>query len=255
MSDENAHPNNAPRDSMHQTAGGKWGATRKVPAPPRVSLATAGKWSATSVQQQQQQRTEGNVRGGVESQSIVLVNERKEDDSSLWVIGYGYRNESQFRELYCRLESCGIITARRGGLACFGEDRPAAESDNGDNWVAVRYESALYAQKALCQHKNFVSIGGGTMVMGVMPLSESDAAAKLGINVNGSSSNEAVTLAGSYNNTNNGRRHRELRTEADIMMYKDGQGGDGIIDNEVNSSLDSLCGKVLGWFFMWDTQA
>lgn len=257
-SDENTHPNNAP--PMKTTAYGKWGA--KVPAPPRMSLATAGKFnarrSATHVQQKQQQVPMEGSRGAGESnhQSIVPTNERKEEeDLSLWVIGYGYRNEAHFRALYHRLESCGVINARRGGLACFGEIKTSNNdtSDNGNNWVAVRYESALHAQKALCQHCNFVSLGGSTVVIGVMPLSESDAAAKLGINVSASSSPEIVRLSGS--SYNNYRDQRELRTEADIMLYADGQpGSDGVMDDEVKSSLDSLCGKVLAWFFMWDTQ-
>ena len=90
-SDENTHPNNAP--PMKTTAYGKWGAT-KVPAPPRMSLATAGKFNArrsTTHVQQQQVPMEGS-RGAGESnhQSIVPTNERKEEkDLSLWVIGYG----------------------------------------------------------------------------------------------------------------------------------------------------------------------
>lgn len=225
----------------------------KVPAPPRMSLATAGKStfsSRRSATAQQQQRSPTENRSNAESnqQAVVRINEKDEEDLTLWVVGYGYRNEAHFRSLYHRLESCGVITARRGGLSCFGEG--TSQDDNGSNWVAVRYESALCAHKALCQHGNFLSIGGSTMVIGVMPLSESDAAAKLGINVNnGSATQEIVTLSGSYSN----RNECGLRTEADVMLYEGEQGG--IIDNEVKSGLDSLCGKVLAWFFMWDTQA
>lgn len=261
--DENANPNNSAshRGNM-QTAYGKWGSMSKVPAPPRASLSsTAGKFaaaagrSATAQQQQRQQLpTEGrNVGTGTAShQAIVSTNERVDVDLSLWVVGYGYRREADFRALYHRLERCGVITARRGGLPCFGESRSNGDNaDNGSNWVAVRYESALCAQKALCQHGSFVSLGGSTMVMGVMPLSESDAAAKLGINFDGSASREVVTLSGSYNR----RRQHELRSEADIMLHEGERGGDGTTEYEVASSLDSLCGKVLAWFFMWDTQA
>lgn len=257
--DENANPNSASHHGNMQTAYGKWGSMSKVPAPPRVSLSSAGKFtaaagrSATAQQQQRQQLpTEGRNVGTASHQALVPTNERVEVDLSLWVVGYGYRSEAHFRALYQRLERCGVITARRGGLPCFGESKSNHDNaDNGSNWVAVRYESALCAQKALCQHGNFVSLGGSTMVMGVMPLSESDAAAKLGINFDGSASREIVTLSGSYNR----RRQHELRSEADIMLHEGERGGDGTTDNEVASSLDSLCGKVLAWFFMWDTQA
>ena len=119
--------------------------------------------------------------------------------------------------------------------------------------MAVRYESALHAQKAICQNGNFVSIGGSTMVLGVMGMS-SDAAARLGINVGAPSpGEEAVRLEGSYGNGYGTRRG--LRTEADVLLHRDGN-GDGIIgDDEARSGLDSICGKVLGWFFMWDTQS
>mmetsp|Transcript_16226 Transcript_16226/g.35068 ORF Transcript_16226/g.35068 Transcript_16226/m.35068 type:complete len:299 (+) Transcript_16226:148-1044(+) len=248
-SDENVNPNSTPRENI-QTYG-KWGAMSKVPAPPRVSLATAGKFNTrrSGTTNPQQLNTENGSTTETNHRALVPMNEKDEDDLSLWVVGYGYRNEAHFRALYHRLESSGVITARRGGLSCFGEGKNN-DTDNGNNWVAVRYESALCAHKAVCQHGNFVSIGGSTMVIGVMHLSESDAAAKLGINVvNGSSLQENVTLSGSFNI----RNQRELRTEADIMLHE-GEQGDGIIDNEVKSTLDSLCGKVLAWFFMWDTR-
>lgn len=249
-SDENANPNSKPRDNI-QTSYGKWGAMSKVPAPPRMSLATAGKFNTrrSETTNPQQMNTENSSAAETNHQALVPVNEKVDDDLSLWVVGYGYRNEAHFRALYQRLESSGVITARRGGLSCFGESKNN-DTDDGNNWVAVRYESALCAHKAVCQHGNVVSAGGSTMVIGVMHLSESDAAAKLGVNVaNGPSLQENVVLSGSYNI----RNQRELRTEADIMLYE-GEQGNGIIDTEAKSSLDSMCGKILAWFFMWDTQ-
>ena len=49
-----------------------------------------------------------------------------------------------------------------------------------------------------------------------------------------------------------------MKTEADVMLYEDGSNM-GIIDNISSGMktttllLDTLCGKILGWFFMWDT--
>jgi len=253
--DENSNPNRL-RDNNNISTYGKWGSMSNVPAPPRVSLATAGKstfnarrGAATTTQQQ---RMEGSVNA--ESNQLALVrkngNEEVEEDLSLWVLGYGFRNESQFRVLYHRLESCGTITARRGGLSCFGEGTTTDNNDDkGNNWVAVRYESQLCAQKALCQQRNFVTVGDSMVVIDVMSL-DSDSAAKLGINVNNSSSQsrEVVTLSRSQNGNSHG-----LSSEADILLDEGGRGG-GIIDDEGRSGLDSLCGKVLAWFFMWDTQ-
>jgi len=110
--------------------------------------------------------------------------------------------------------------------------------DNGDNWVAVRYESALCAHKALCQHNNLVSVGGSTVIVGVMPLNDPGVAARFGVDVGVPS----LSAPGSCRVS----RHQKLRTEADILR------DDGMMDNESKSDLDSLCGKFLAWFFMWD---
>mmetsp|Transcript_22264 Transcript_22264/g.46564 ORF Transcript_22264/g.46564 Transcript_22264/m.46564 type:complete len:307 (-) Transcript_22264:618-1538(-) len=256
--DENANPNRS-RDDNNISTYGKWGSMSNVPAPPRMSLATAGKSTfnarrvtATTTQQQQHQRMEGSVNAESNQLALIRKNGNKEDeeDLSLWVLGYGFRNESQFRVLYHRLESCGTITARRGGLSCFGEGAATDNNDDkGNNWVAVRYESQLCAQKALCQQRNFVTVGDSMVVIDVISL-DSDSAAKLGINVNDSSglSREVVTLSRSQNGDSRG-----LSSEADILLDEGGRGG-RIIDDEEKSGLDSLCGKVLAWFFMWDTQ-
>ena len=121
---------------------------------------------------------------------------------------------------------------------------------NGDNWVAVRYESALCAHKALCQHNNLVSVGGSTVIFGVMPLNDPVVAARLGVDVGGVSmpweGGGGVAQLSASGSCHAVSRQRKLRTEADILR------DDGMTDNESTSYLDSLCGKVLAWFFMWD---
>jgi len=44
----------------------------------------------------------------------------------------------------------------------------------------------------------------------------------------------------------------KIRTEADIMLYPD---DDELYNtnNGIESTLDSLCERLLGWFFFWDT--
>lgn len=181
----------------------------------------------------------------------------------------GYRNVSQFRALYHQLSSCGVITARRGGLSRFGEERRHVvnEREGGDddrvveddnNWVAVRYESALHAHKALCQHGNIVNVGvRGTVIFGVMPMSAPGVSAKLlGIESSGSSSSSSRAevggahtsaigvLGSSSSSTGGGSNRRQLRSDADVVRDYD--------EEETKYDLDSLCGKVLAWFFMWD---
>lgn len=56
-------------------------------------------------------------------------------------------------------------------------------------------------------------------------------------------------------NENNESKYNKIITEADIYLYDD----EGMDDNNNNdeyiikSTLDNICGKILGWFFMWDT--
>jgi len=44
-----------------------------------------------------------------------------------------------------------------------------------------------------------------------------------------------------------------LRTEADIMLYPDEYDGVYNTTNGIESRLDSICERILGWFFFWDT--
>ena len=185
----------------------------------------------------------------------------------------GYRNEAHFRALYQRLEKCGTITARRGGLSLFGETTTTTTNNNnnntntndsGDNWVAIQYESALFAQKALCQHGNFVSIGGSTMVMGVMAMTESmDVAAQLLLL--GSTSSvvgDGGLLLPSSSSSREGGGVRwiggsgldERQGEDSVPIGNAEQRGlETVDDDELKSSIDNFCGKIMAWFFMWDT--
>ena len=45
----------------------------------------------------------------------------------------------------------------------------------------------------------------------------------------------------------------KIRTEADIMLYPDEYDELYTTTNGIESTLDSLCEKILGWFFFWDT--
>lgn len=146
----------------------------------------------------------------------------------------GYRTEAHFRALYHRLEGCGTITARRGGLACAGEDRGG---DDGGNWVAVRYATALSAHKALCQDRTLVDVGGATFVIGVMPVGD---AARWGLRGDGPvHAPGIVPMTVSRDDV----RQDAQGMDADVLL----EGG------EARGGIDGLCGKVLAWFFMWET--
>ncbi|KAL3785876.1 hypothetical protein HJC23_008764 [Cyclotella cryptica] len=246
--DENSNPNNSSRGIPSY---GKWdGANSKVRAPPRVFLAASGKSAlrnatAMSVQQAPPPTNEHVSDGDSHSQALTVVPNTKiySDESSLWVVAYGFRTEAQFRALIHRLESCGTITSSRGGLST---GRTKTGSDNGSNWVAVRYSSALAAHKAMCQNGGFVSVGGSTMVIGVMSLSDSNAADKLGIDIYGTHSTSHDVVIRSVSR---GINEHPMTDDSDLLL---GDREDGMdVSDRATSGLDSICGKVLAWFFMW----
>jgi hypothetical protein len=176
------------------------------------------------------------------SQALIVVPNNKSfsDESSLWVVAYGFCTEAQFRALIHRLETCGTITSSRGGLST-GQNKTGA--DNGNNWVAVRFKSALAAHKAMCQNGGFVSVGGSTMVIGVMSLSDSNAADKLGIDIYGSHSTTHDVVIRSMSRSIN----EHLVMDDSELLLGDREAGMDVSEGP----LDSVCGKVLAWFFMW----
>ncbi|KAL3780366.1 hypothetical protein ACHAW5_007124 [Stephanodiscus triporus] len=269
--DENSNPNgnnnnNNDDDDVggdpSSSSGSKSTKIRARP-PPRASLASASgmfntrrRIAATDAADRRRENDDGGASDVVyanDARALVPANKNigVDEDLSLWVVGYGYRTEAHFRALYHHLSRCGVITARRGGLSCFGEETRSGDvADDGDNWVAVRYESALCAHKALCQHAKLASVGGNTVIFGVMPLNDPVVAAKLGIDVGASSSSSLSRGGGGGGVASSSARasdRRELKTEADILLLRDERMADGVVND-----LDGLCGKVLAWFFMWD---
>lgn len=241
--DENSNPNNTSRGIPSYV---KWeGIKSKVPAPPRVFLAASGKAAlrnamVTPVQQEPTPIELSDREANAQALVVVPNNKSYSDESSLWVVAYGFRTEAQFRALIHRLESCGTITSSRGGLST-GHNKAGA--DNGSNWVALRFNSALAAQKAMCQNGGFVSVGGSTMVIGVMSLSDSNAADKLGIDIYCSrSTTHDVVIRSVSRNIN----EHQVMDDSELLL------GDSDAAMDVSKgALDSVCGKVLAWFFMW----
>lgn len=183
-----------------------------------------------------------------------------DEDLSLWVVGYGYRNKAQFRALYHQLSSYGTITARRGGMSScfFGESNiittttaTLTDSDS-NNWVAVRYESVLCAHKARCQQTTILSVedGGGFVIVGIIPVVDPNMASKLGIHVvagaeSGGGGGGGVALASTPGRTR--YTNHLVLTETNILLDNSYRR-----DNEDVVRFDSLCGKILAWIFMWE---
>lgn len=190
----------------------------------------------------------------------------QEIESSLWIVAYGFRSEHQYRALLRRLESCGTVTARRGGLLADPDGNDDGRRSIHDNsWVALRFENIISARKALCQHGVILDVGGGgTIVVGVMPLDDPSAARRLGIDMggffNGAFSSQLVERRSSPQDMggNDASAHGLMREEEILLHGSEGGrledgSADMYYDDSIESGLDSMCGKAMAWFFMWET--
>ena len=200
-----------------------------VKKPPRASLARLGLSSPAASRPGPSREQGANNPGGTVTAAITRRNDQQssrstEDDLSHWVVAYGFRNNAQHAALVRRMESCGDVTARRGG--------------NPDNWIALRFESRLSAHKALCADGALIRAGGGQMVMGVAPLT--GLATELGLDLS-----VGPEEAERERRKSLARRNDEISAsrEEDLLLLADQDRNQG----------KGICGRVLSWFFMWDS--
>ena len=81
------------------------------------------------------------------------------------------------------------------------------------------------------------------MVIGVLSFTDSDAAARLGIDIYGESDDLGI-----HSLINTGVHEQPIVDDSEVLLTN------GEDDMEVEGdrpSLDSVCGKVLAWFFNW----
>jgi hypothetical protein len=78
------------------------------------------------------------------STALVASSNGSSSDCDNWVLVYGFAPKTQFDEVLRRFDSFGRVIAQRGGQM---------------NFVALRYECVLEAEKALCQQPCFLSDG------------------------------------------------------------------------------------------------
>lgn len=93
------------------------------------------------------------------------------------------------------------------------------------------------------------------MVMGVMALTDS---MEVAVQLLGSGSvggSDSGLLSTSRESGGGVRLIGQRRTEEDALRISDDEqrGVEETMDDEMKSSIDSFCGKVMAWFFMWDT--
>jgi len=183
-----------------------------------------------------------------------------------WVVVYGFANASQLNTVLNRFGTFGTVLSRHGGVSAAGS-RSSVGGTAATNWVCLRYETSLQAEKALCQHGTFLDGGlpssgerragggggpGSLIIVGVMRM---DAALARTLGLAGPEGGVAPAALGAGGGGRSSNKSTELAllAEEDILLG----GGDGnaslagVPGRYVRGGDGGVCEKVLGWVFMW----
>jgi len=150
-------------------------------------------------------------------------------DSGNWVVSYGYANREEYKELERILTSYGSII----------------NSQANANWLAIKYESRLAAEKALCSQPIRLTTNSlcGT-VRGSSQLLQT---------LRAQQPNDSLKSAEyAFNAVETKGKEMTLGSaglsEEDILAQYDVQDQ---YDSDLRHS-GSICEKVLAWLFGWD---
>lgn len=220
-------------------------------------------------------------------------------DYNQWIILYGFSTSSQCQVILSKFDKLGTVVAKFPSLvihdtsdqgnanananASDNRNSYGDASGNGRNWVCIKYESALQADKALCQHGSFMDMnyshivtrgGGGTgqqpMIVGVMKMDEG-IASRLGLNIflneGGVGVGTSPVDLGGERGTHTGMatdmgmdmgRMGSITTrlhERDVLLTSGGDNlkrtGNADADAGLLAKRGSLSYKVLAWVFEW----
>lgn len=177
-----------------------------------------------------------------------------------WVVVYGYSNSAQLSTILNRFGTYGTILGHHGGIGGSAGADSASSADS--NWICLRYETPLQAEKALCQHGTFLdggnpSAGDGAaidasgrndplIIVGVMRM---DAGVARTLSLAGPEGGVAPPRVSGGRPVIANKTAKTLLSEEDILLGgSGGAAGNGSIDA---GRPGSVCDKVLGWIFMW----
>ena len=182
------------------------------------------------------------------------------------MVVYGFANTLQLNTVLNRFGTYGTVLSRHGGGGAAGSSSSVGGTAP-TNWVCLRYETYLQAEKALCQHGTFLDGGlpssgerragggggpGSLIIVGVMRM---DAALARTLGLAGPEGGVALTApgVGGGGRSSNKSSASALLAEEDILLG----GGDrnaslaGVPGLHVKGGDGGVCEKVLGWVFMW----
>ena len=150
--------------------------------------------------------------------TLVATSNGSWSDCDSWVLVYGFAPKTQFDEVLRRFDSFGRVIAQRGGQM---------------NWVALRYESVLEAEKALCQQPCILSDGS---VVGVCRIDK-----KLSSTLNFDTS--PMLLEGLVGREEQAIEVNSGLKESDVLATR---------TTKDRANKASTCERVLAFLFGWD---
>ena len=180
-----------------------------------------------------------------------------------WVVVYGYANSAQLNTVLNRFGTYGTILAHHGGMSGTGGSDSASaaaavsSSSTNSNWICLRYETALQAEKAICQNGTFLhggnpsagGAGGRNEPLHIVGVMRMDAGVARRLGLAGPEGGVAPPRMSGGRPLITGRTTKALLSEEDILLGGSGSGdGSGTL---AAGRQGSVCDKVLGWIFMW----
>ncbi|GFH60460.1 predicted protein [Chaetoceros tenuissimus] len=171
-----------------------------------------------------------------------------------WVVLYGFSTMEQYTFMLEKFDKLGTITRKYPSTAFASND-----SALSSNWVCIQYESALQADKAMCQNSSILNMIGGSdsFIVGVMKVDEI-IARKLGLKQflhnGGEEEKSKKTFFGKRDEARPPIGISTSLNEKDVLL----NGNDvadrrllGLDGTNTAPRQGSVCYKLLAWVYGW----
>jgi hypothetical protein len=173
-------------------------------------------------------------------QSTELSTVAPTSDTNNWIVAYGYSNREEYQELVRILNGYGQILQQQS---------------NG-NWLAVKYESRLAAEKALCSQPIRLTsnslcgtVRGAAQLLQSLRDQQRNEALKTTTTPSLSSSAPSFAFPSETMADNQHMTQSNGLEEKDILAQYNKHDG----DDSHRRPPTSVCEKLLAWFFEWDS--
>ena len=170
-----------------------------------------------------------------------------------WVVLYGFSTMEQYTFMLEKFDKLGTITRKYPSTAFASND-----SALSSNWACIQYESALQADKAMCQNSSILNIGGSdSFIVGVMKVDEI-IARKLGLkqflNNGGEEEKSKISFFGKRDETRPPIGISTSLNEKDVLLNGNDVHDRRLLGPDGTNTAprqESVCYKLLAWVYGW----